>query len=894
MKRLLGLWLSLLLLVATAFAQNGKIRGTVVDAETGEPLLGANVVVENTMLGASTDADGYFVINDVPAGTHTVSVNYVGYQDVKERVEVQANLVVTLDLKMKRQVLEGQEITVLADRAKPRETPVAFTDVKKIDIETRLASQDVPMVLNTTPSVYSTMQGGGAGDARLNVRGFNQRNVAIMINGVPVNDMENGWVYWSNWDGLGDASSSIQVQRGLTAVNLATPSIGGTINIITDPSKQQKGIMYKKEIGSGNFEKTSIFAHTGLVDNRWSLSLGVVRKTGAGVVDKTWTDAWAYYMAASYQLNKNNRIEIYAVGAPQRHGQNSYRQNVASYDSSYAKSLDGYDLGGISKYRQSAAGRLYNQNWNSVSPTYTGKQYWDGKTHDRYSPYFINERENYFHKPQVNINWYTQINDKLNIYNVFYYSGGKGGGSGTYGSLIWDYSGPSRIADWDATIAYNDTSSTGSRGILRNSVNNQWTLGFLSKAYYKHSENLTFSAGLDGRIAEIDHFREVRDLLGGDYYIDDASEFWPAGGVKRYLGDKIDYNFTNDVQWLGGYLQGEYKMDQLTAYGTVGLSAIKYKHHNFFVMDPATGEELDVESDWISGFQFKTGANYNIDKNLNVFGNFGYVQKVPIFDNVIDDRDGTKAEDPKNETFISAELGSDFQIIPGVLTARGNIYYTLWNDRAYSRFTIDQNNNEIIVFLTGVNAKHVGFETEIAFQPIKQLRFDIAGSIGRWKYTDDVKGTYKDYSSSDPNVTYELFIKDLNVGDAPQQQFSFITTVYPFKGFKAEFVARHYRYFYADFDPLSRTDANDRAQSWRVPNYSLFDIHLNYDLPFDLNGVKLSAFAHLFNVWDEVYISDALDNSSFNAYGNKNHTADDAEVFLGLPRTFNMGLKIQY
>ena len=83
-------------------------------------------------------------------------------------------------------------------------TPVAYTTVSKEEMEIRLGSQDIPMSLNMTPSVYDTGQGGGAGDARINVRGFNQRNVAVMINGVPQNDMENGWVYWSNWDGVGD------------------------------------------------------------------------------------------------------------------------------------------------------------------------------------------------------------------------------------------------------------------------------------------------------------------------------------------------------------------------------------------------------------------------------------------------------------------------------------------------------------------------------------------------------------------------------------------------------------------------------------------------------------------------------------------------------------------
>ena len=132
-------------------------------------------------------------------------------------------------------------LEVFSTRAIERKTPVAYTDVPKVQIQNQLGSRDLPMILNVTPSVYATQQGGGAGDARINVRGFNQRNTAIMINGVPVNDMENGWVYWSNWDGLGDAARSVQLQRGLSAVNLATPSIGGTMNIITDATANGRG-----------------------------------------------------------------------------------------------------------------------------------------------------------------------------------------------------------------------------------------------------------------------------------------------------------------------------------------------------------------------------------------------------------------------------------------------------------------------------------------------------------------------------------------------------------------------------------------------------------------------------------------------------------------------------
>ncbi len=120
---------------------------------------------------------------------------------------------------------------------------------------------------------------------RINIRGFDQRNIAIMINGVPVNDMENGWVYWSNWDGVGDATSSIQIQRGLSAVNLATPSIGGTMNVITDPTAAKFGGKFKQEFGNDAFLKSTLVANSGLIDDTWAVSAVVVKKTGDGLID---------------------------------------------------------------------------------------------------------------------------------------------------------------------------------------------------------------------------------------------------------------------------------------------------------------------------------------------------------------------------------------------------------------------------------------------------------------------------------------------------------------------------------------------------------------------------------------------------------------------------------
>ena len=229
--------LLVLLMVSTGlFAQT--INGTVYDSNS-RPLEGANVVLVGTELGDTANADGAYAMLNVPAGTYELKASFIGYKPMTETIVVGDEGVMTHFI-LEVGGLALSDVEVLASRASEN-TPVAYTNVTKEEFETRLGSQDIPMILNTTPSVYATQQGGGAGDARINIRGFNQRNIAVMINGVPQNDMENGWVYWSNWDGVGDTAASIQVQRGLSAVNLATPSIGGTMNVLTDPTSFEKG-----------------------------------------------------------------------------------------------------------------------------------------------------------------------------------------------------------------------------------------------------------------------------------------------------------------------------------------------------------------------------------------------------------------------------------------------------------------------------------------------------------------------------------------------------------------------------------------------------------------------------------------------------------------------------
>ena len=865
-----------------------------------------------------------------------ISVSVIGYESAASYVDSEV-----LDFSLTATVVEMSELEVLASRANEN-TAVAYSDVSKEELSLRLGGQDIPLAMNLVPSVYSTNQGGGAGDARINVRGFNQRNVSIMVNGIPVNDMENGWVYWSNWDGLADATSSIQLQKGLSAQNLATPAIGGSMNIITDASALEKGGSFKQEVGAWGFLKSTVSYNSGLImDDKLALSGSIVRKTGDGYYTGTWTDAWAYYFGGTYNLNEKHSFQFYALGAPQRHGQNLYRLNIAALDRSFAEGMDDYyadptevnecgrDCSGTgSSVSDETAALLGNQQFQMYTE-------FEGERHEKN---LINERENFFHKPQVAVNHYFNINDKMNLISSAYWSGGMGGGTGTYGSLEWDYSNYQRVVDYDATILENDSLGVSS-GILRNSNNRQTTLGLLSKLNYDVSSNLKTQVGIDYRTARIYHVKTIRDLLGGDSFATSDSEFDSDNG-QGGLGDPIDYNYTNYVNWLGLFGQLEYSKDALKAFAMAGMTTVKYTHWNHFKdarnydysyaqakdasdldfvegLGSATGgheNDLYIEADPISTFQLKGGLLYELGDKLSFFNvvpvlgslsdnvdawfNFGLIDKAPVFDQVIQDWDGKMSTDPNNEKFTAFELGLNAQSDDGKFAAKLNLYNTSWEDRIATRSVQNEDGDDDIVYLTGINQVHSGIEAELATKINEMFRLDLGISLGNWRYADDATGTYRDSDGIDKAYSYSL--KDLKVGDSPQRSISLGLTASPIDDATVQVSYRLYDEFFSDWSPTSREygegETPDRKDSWQIPHYSVVDLNASYDIPFEFRGAKTQLVLNVRNLFDTVYIQDATDNSRYNAYPFRvnSHTANSAEVYLGMPTTFNLGLKVRF
>ena len=332
MNRLLLPLLFVVLLVfnSSIYSQStekSSIVGYVIDALSGESLVGASVVIEDQIKGVITNVSGEFKIDYLSEGKITLNVSYIGYESLSmdfNLINGQNDLGV---VKLQPISLGLNEVEVIADIAKERMTPVAATTISATYIEQNLGNQEFPEILRNTPSVYVTKEGGGFGDSRINVRGFEQNNIAVMINGVPVNDMETGWVYWSNWSGLADVTNKMQVQRGLGASKLAIPAVGGTINILTNAAEFKKGGNVSSSVGNDGYTKYSTSLSSGLLDNGLAATMQLTHTRGNGYIDGTDFKAYSYFISANYNISQKQRISATITGAPQMHNRRSIHNN---------------------------------------------------------------------------------------------------------------------------------------------------------------------------------------------------------------------------------------------------------------------------------------------------------------------------------------------------------------------------------------------------------------------------------------------------------------------------------------------------------------------------------------------------------------------------------------
>ena len=913
-----ALIVTLLFFSVTIIAQT-KISGTVLD-ETGEPLPGAGVVIKGTRNGTSTDFDGKFMLN-AKSSTGAIVVSFVGYVNKVVAFDKAGNLG-TIQLAVDGNVLEEVVIKGLIDIAKDRKTPVAVSTIKAAEIQEKLGSQEFPEILNTTPSVYATKSGGGFGDARINIRGFSQENIAVLINGVPVNDMENGRVFWSNWAGLSDVTTAMQVQRGLGSSKLAISSVGGTINIITKTTDKKEGGSVLATYGNDNYLKTLATYSTGKNENGFAASFLFSRTAGDGYVDGTEFEAYNYFVGLGWEINDKHDLQFMLTGAPQTHN-----QRTGSF----------FNRATLADHLQ------YGPKYNFNNCYLNGQEF--------------NWRKNFYHKPITSINWNWDINDESSLSASAYVSFGRGGGTGDIGRLGGNFASSSRFRDprtglvlWDEIVksnsgrggnfsngfTYNNVvdPSTGlfivnddelrstdipaglerrNGAIRRASINSHNWYGLLANYNRKLNDNLTLDFGVDVRSYTGIHYRRIDDLLGADGYRDnddinnplnvltteyssDLSNLW---NVFSSTDDEEKINYHNDgnVRWFGGFTQLEYDSGEgITAFVQGGVSNQGFQrvdYFNYLDSDPAQ------TTPWVNlwGGNVKGGLNWNINEEHNVFANAGYYSKQPFFDAVFLNFRNDINENVTNEKVLGLELGYGFRTQRFSLNA--NLYRTQWRDRfvraGFQSVTGDRGTAQ----LNGVTQTHAGIELEGTYKITEDVTFFGMVSVNDWDFSGTATGNAFDNDNQTQIGSANVNLEGQKVGDAAQSTGRIGVEVRPFDGFKVDFSQRFVDRLYSNFtieNSLDSAIGSVTEPAIELPGYSLADLGLSYKWNFNEEDNEAISFRlNVNNLFGEEYIAESATSIAAEPGDDTYRGINTSnKVFFGFGTTWNFSVRYSF
>jgi len=258
-----------------------KINGKITDNQNANPLPFAHVSVENTLIVVFSDINGNYEINNLSKGIYTIKCSFMGYETNVKEINLTENLVCNFNIE--QQALLSDEVIIKATRT-TAQSPVAASNLSKNEVQKINLGQDLPVLLNTTPSVVvSSDAGAGIGYTGIKIRGSDGTRINVTINGIPVNDSESHGVWWVNMPDLVSSVENIQIQRGVGTSTNGAAAFGATINLLTNTLNEENYAVLSTSVGSFNTMKNTVSFGTGLLKSKWAFDGRVSRITSDGL-----------------------------------------------------------------------------------------------------------------------------------------------------------------------------------------------------------------------------------------------------------------------------------------------------------------------------------------------------------------------------------------------------------------------------------------------------------------------------------------------------------------------------------------------------------------------------------------------------------------------------------
>lgn len=722
----------LIALTQSLFSQ--EIISGLVKNENGEPLIGANVVIKETLHGTATNTNGEFNFSNIEATGYTFKVSYLGYKNLEQKVNKE-NLN-NIEFVLEIMNILSDEVIITATRAKEND-PVSFTNISSAEIRENNFGQDIPYLLSTTPSITSTSDAGaGIGYTNFRIRGTDLNRINITVNGIPLNDAESHGVWFVNMPDFLSSVENIQIQRGVGTSSNGAASFGATLNLQTKTFNQDAYAKINSYGGSFNTFRNSVSFGTGLINDKFTFDGRLSKITSDGFVDRAESDLTSFYLSGAYYTS-NSILKANIISGKEK-----------TYQSWY----------GVPKVRledDEAGMQRYLDHWLISQEEYGHMVDSDNRTYNFYT--YDNETDNYV-QDHYQLFYSYEFNPALNINTAFHYTRGKG--------YYEQYKKDRTLSDYQLEdVVLNSDTITSTDLIQQKWLDNHFFGGIFSVNYSKDKLGFTFGGGWNRYIG--DHFGEV---IWAQYASDgDIRHRWYEGsGIKNDLNvyAKFKYNLFN----------------KLNIFIDLQERIINYE------IDGIDDDQRDLTQEHdFAFFNPKAGLFYQINEKNTSFINFGIANREPNRSNYTD---AVPGQEPKHETLYNLELGYSFNTAKQLISI--NAYYMHYKDQLVLTGEINDVGSAIMANVD--KSYRAGIELIAGYSPIEKLNINANTTIS----TNKIKDFTEYVDNWDTGIQYENNLGETDLSFSPNFIANASISYELFKNFSAEYKFKYVSKQYID------------------------------------------------------------------------------------------------
>ncbi|MGL5981303.1 MAG: carboxypeptidase-like regulatory domain-containing protein [Phocaeicola sp.] len=799
-------------LATAVMAQAGGIKGTVIARGSRAAIERVEVTITPGNATTYSDDAGTFEFDFLAQGEYSLSFRVADYEPL------------TLPVRVATTVREVKAVMV------PEFISATIDDAvfAEFDTETSADAQSLPSSLSASRDIFNSIASFKFSEMRFNVRGYDSQQTDVSLNGIRFNDAMTGYTPWSLWSGLNDATRNQEITTGAHVGVAGVGGVGGMTNINTRPSQMRKGLRASVVNGNAMYRFRGMVTYaSGLQDNGWAYAFSFsTRQGGNDYVNGVYYNAFGYFAAVEKQFNPQHRLALTLMGAPTQRGtQQAATQEV-------------YDLVG---------NNYYNPNWG-----------WQGDKRR-------NTRVRNNHEPIAMLNYTFDINDRTQLNVASSLRFGKNG----YSALTW-YAGPDprpdyyrnlpsfyegtttgawlyegwrsntnniRHINWDNLYNINrnqgqdPTYGEGTRSVNmieeRHTDQLDWNLATQFSHLFR--DNSKIVGGANFRRNRTSYYSQVKDLLGGDYWID-VDKF-----AERDMGHDNEYMYQNDMDYFNehGHARAARVGDKY-GYNYQGnlLNANAWAHYNFAIENLAVtlGGELGHSTMWRHGlwkkglFQdnsqgdseklnyltYKVKANflYKLSAAHSFEANIVYAQDAPAFQYAFVSPRTRNSVTPGITTEKMFGVDASYNLRLGDIKARITGYYTTFKDQSkVISYYDDVEATFSNLAMSGINKKHFGLEAAASVPLYQGLSLNGAVSWGQYTYDSNPNFIQMQDNSGEVINQGQVYWKNFRVESTPQLAANLGLSYRSRKNVYLSLDGNFYDNMYLSMNPLYRTDA---------------------------------------------------------------------------------------